>query len=122
LPSPPQDDQRLDRRRQHHLSQRHQSRHRGGARERLDRPVVKAAGEKNTLGLSKAIQDIAERARSKKLNPEKCRAARSRLPTPGNFGAQFGLPIINQPQVADSRRRRHREATGGESTMRSGSG
>ncbi len=63
-------------------------------------PVVKAAGEKNTLGLSKAIQDIAERARAKKLNPDEVHGGTFTITNPGNFGAQFGLPIINQPQVA----------------------
>ena len=63
-------------------------------------PVVKGAGEKNTLGLSKAIQDIADRARAKKLNPEEVQAGTFTITNPGNFGAQFGLPIINQPQVA----------------------
>jgi 2-oxoglutarate dehydrogenase E2 component (dihydrolipoamide succinyltransferase) len=63
-------------------------------------PVVKNAGEKNTLGLSKAIQDIADRARAKKLNPEEVQAGTFTITNPGNFGAQFGLPIINQPQVA----------------------
>jgi pyruvate dehydrogenase E2 component (dihydrolipoamide acetyltransferase) len=63
-------------------------------------PVVKAAGEKNTLGLSRAIQDIAERARAKKLNPEDVQGGTFTITNPGNFGAQFGLPIINQPQVA----------------------
>jgi 2-oxoglutarate dehydrogenase E2 component (dihydrolipoamide succinyltransferase) len=63
-------------------------------------PVVKAAGEKNMLGLSKAIQDIADRARSKKLSPEEVQGGTFTITNPGNFGAQFGLPIINQPQVA----------------------
>ena len=63
-------------------------------------PVVKGAGEKNTLGLSKAIQDIADRARAKKLNPEEVHGGTFTITNPGNFGAQFGLPIINQPQVA----------------------
>ena len=63
-------------------------------------PVVKAAGEKNTLGLSKAIQDVADRARGKKLNPEEVHGGTFTITNPGNFGAQFGLPIINQPQVA----------------------
>jgi pyruvate dehydrogenase E2 component (dihydrolipoamide acetyltransferase) len=63
-------------------------------------PVVKAAGEKNTLGLSKSIQDIADRARAKKLNPEEVQGGTFTITNPGNFGAQFGLPIINQPQVA----------------------
>jgi len=63
-------------------------------------PVVKGAGEKNTLGLSRAIQDIADRARAKKLNPEEVHHGTFTITNPGNFGAQFGLPIINQPQVA----------------------
>lgn len=63
-------------------------------------PVVKGAGEKNTLGLSKAIQDIADRARAKRLNPEEVHGGTFTITNPGNFGAQFGLPIINQPQVA----------------------
>jgi pyruvate dehydrogenase E2 component (dihydrolipoamide acetyltransferase) len=63
-------------------------------------PVVKAAGEKNMLGLSKSIQDIADRARSKKLSPEEVQGGTFTITNPGNFGAQFGLPIINQPQVA----------------------
>lgn len=63
-------------------------------------PVVKGAGEKNTLGLAKAIQDIADRARAKKLNPEEVHGGTFTITNPGNFGAQFGLPIINQPQVA----------------------
>ena len=63
-------------------------------------PVVKSAGEKNLLGLSKAIQDIADRARAKKLNPEEVQGGTFTITNPGNYGAQFGLPIINQPQVA----------------------
>jgi 2-oxoglutarate dehydrogenase E2 component (dihydrolipoamide succinyltransferase) len=63
-------------------------------------PVVKGAGEKNMLGLSKSIQDVADRARAKKLNPEEVQQGTFTITNPGNFGAQFGLPIINQPQVA----------------------
>ena len=63
-------------------------------------PVVKGAGEKNILGLSKAIQDVADRARAKKLSPEEVHGGTFTITNPGNFGAQFGLPIINQPQVA----------------------
>ncbi|HYE86299.1 MAG TPA: dihydrolipoamide acetyltransferase family protein [Vicinamibacterales bacterium] len=63
-------------------------------------PVVKSAGEKNTLGLSRAIQDVADRARAKKLSPEEVHGGTFTITNPGNFGAQFGLPIINQPQVA----------------------
>jgi pyruvate dehydrogenase E2 component (dihydrolipoamide acetyltransferase) len=63
-------------------------------------PVVKGAGEKNILGLSRAIQDVADRARAKKLNPEEVHGGTFTITNPGTFGAQFGLPIINQPQVA----------------------
>jgi 2-oxoglutarate dehydrogenase E2 component (dihydrolipoamide succinyltransferase) len=63
-------------------------------------PVVKRANEMNLLGLSRAIQDVADRARAKKLNPEEVHDGTFTLTNPGNFGAQFGLPIINQPQVA----------------------
>ena len=63
-------------------------------------PVVKRADELNILGLSRAIADVADRARAKKLNPEEVHGGTFTITNPGNFGAQFGLPIINQPQVA----------------------
>jgi 2-oxoglutarate dehydrogenase E2 component (dihydrolipoamide succinyltransferase) len=63
-------------------------------------PVIKNADEKNLLGLSRAIADVAERARSKRLNPEEVHGGTFTITNPGQFGAQFGLPIINQPQVA----------------------
>jgi 2-oxoglutarate dehydrogenase E2 component (dihydrolipoamide succinyltransferase) len=63
-------------------------------------PVVKNAAEKNVLGLSRAIADVAERARSKRLNPEEVHGGTFTITNPGQFGAQFGIPIINQPQVA----------------------
>jgi pyruvate dehydrogenase E2 component (dihydrolipoamide acetyltransferase) len=63
-------------------------------------PVVKGADEKNLLGLSRAIADVADRARAKKLNPDEVQGGTFTLTNPGNFGAQFGLPVINQPQVA----------------------
>jgi 2-oxoglutarate dehydrogenase E2 component (dihydrolipoamide succinyltransferase) len=63
-------------------------------------PVVKGADEKNLLGLSRAIHDVADRARAKKLNPEEVQAGTFTITNPGNFGAQFGLPVINQPQVS----------------------
>jgi 2-oxoglutarate dehydrogenase E2 component (dihydrolipoamide succinyltransferase) len=63
-------------------------------------PVIKRADELNLLGLSRAIADVADRARSKKLNPEEVHGGTFTVTNPGNFGAQFGLPIINQPQVA----------------------
>ena len=63
-------------------------------------PVIKNAGERNLLGLSRAIQDLASRARSKKLNPEDVQGGTFTITNPGIFGAVFGLPIISQPQVA----------------------
>jgi pyruvate dehydrogenase E2 component (dihydrolipoamide acetyltransferase) len=63
-------------------------------------PVIKNADEKNVLGLSRAIADVAERARGKRLNPEEVHAGTFTITNPGQFGAQFGMPIINQPQVA----------------------
>jgi 2-oxoglutarate dehydrogenase E2 component (dihydrolipoamide succinyltransferase) len=63
-------------------------------------PVVKGADEKNLLGLSRAIADVAERARTKKLNPDEVQQGTFTITNPGGYGAQFGMPIINQPQVA----------------------
>jgi pyruvate dehydrogenase E2 component (dihydrolipoamide acetyltransferase) len=63
-------------------------------------PVIKQADEKNLLGLSRAIADVAERARSKRLNPDEVHGGTFTITNPGQFGAQFGMPIINQPQVA----------------------
>ena len=63
-------------------------------------PVVKDADEKNILGLSRAIADVADRARAKKLNPDEVQGGTFTITNPGNVGAQFGLPVINQPQVA----------------------
>ena len=63
-------------------------------------PVIKHADEKNLLGLSRAIADLAERARAKQLRPEDVQGGTFTITNPGQFGSQFGLPIINQPQVA----------------------
>jgi pyruvate dehydrogenase E2 component (dihydrolipoamide acetyltransferase) len=63
-------------------------------------PVLKNADEKNLLGLSRAIADLANRARTKGLKPEDVQGGTFTITNPGNFGAQFGFPIINQPQVA----------------------
>ena len=63
-------------------------------------PVIRNADEKNLLGLSRAIEDIATRARSKKLTPEDVQAGTFTITNPGIFGALYGLPLINQPQVA----------------------
>ena len=63
-------------------------------------PVIRNADEKNLLGLSRAINDLAARARSKKLNPDEVQAGTFTITNPGIFGALYGLPLINQPQVA----------------------
>jgi 2-oxoglutarate dehydrogenase E2 component (dihydrolipoamide succinyltransferase) len=63
-------------------------------------PVIRNADEKNVLGLSRAIVDVAERARAKRLNPDDVHGGTFTITNPGQFGAQFGMPIINQPQVA----------------------
>jgi 2-oxoglutarate dehydrogenase E2 component (dihydrolipoamide succinyltransferase) len=63
-------------------------------------PVIKNADEKNLIGLSRAIEDLATRARSKKLNPEEVQGGTFTITNPGIFGAVYGLPLINQPQVA----------------------
>ena len=63
-------------------------------------PVIRNADEKNLLGLSRAIADIAARARSKQLKPEEVHDGTFTITNPGQFGSQFGMPIINQPQVA----------------------
>ncbi len=63
-------------------------------------PVIRNADEKNVLGLSRAINDLATRARSKKLNPDEVQGGTFTITNPGIFGALYGLPLINQPQVA----------------------
>src|SRR4029077_4199480 len=63
-------------------------------------PVIKLADEKNLLGLSRAIDDLAARARSQKLNPDDVQGGTFTITNPGIFGAVYGLPLINQPQVA----------------------
>jgi 2-oxoglutarate dehydrogenase E2 component (dihydrolipoamide succinyltransferase) len=63
-------------------------------------PVLQHADEKNILGLARAINDIGERARAKKLNPAEVQGGTFTITNPGIYGGLFGLPIINQPQVA----------------------
>jgi 2-oxoglutarate dehydrogenase E2 component (dihydrolipoamide succinyltransferase) len=63
-------------------------------------PVIKHADEKNLLGLSRSIADLAERARSKQLKPDEVHGGTFTITNPGQFGSQFGMPIINQPQLA----------------------
>ena len=63
-------------------------------------PVIKNADKKNLLEISKAIVDVAARARDKKLSPDDVQGGTFTITNPGVFGALFGMPIINQPQVA----------------------
>ena len=63
-------------------------------------PVIRKADERNLLGLTRAINDLSNRARAKKLNPEEVQGGTFTITNPGIFGALYGLPLINQPQVA----------------------
>ena len=62
-------------------------------------PVVKGADEKNVLGIQRTLNDLAERARTKKLKPEEVQESTFSITNPGVFGGLFGLPVINQPNV-----------------------
>ena len=62
-------------------------------------PVIRNAEEKNLLGIARTIQDLAERARTKKLVPDEVHGGTFTITNPGGFGAIAGTPIINQPQV-----------------------
>ena len=63
-------------------------------------PVVKHADELSLLGLARAINDLGERARNKKLSPDEVQKGTFTITNPGVFGSLIGTPIINQPQAA----------------------
>ena len=63
-------------------------------------PVLKNADDLNFLGLQRGVTDLGERARNKKLKPEDVEGSTFTITNPGQFGAVFGLPIINQPNSA----------------------
>lgn len=63
-------------------------------------PVIKHAEERNFVGLSRALNDLASRARNKKLLPDEVKDGSFTVTNPGVFGTMIGTPIINQPQVA----------------------
>jgi len=63
-------------------------------------PVIRNADEKNLQGLARAINDLGERARTKKLMPDDVLRGTFSITNPGVFGGLMGTPIINQPQVA----------------------
>ncbi len=63
-------------------------------------PVVKGADEMNLVGLARAVNDIAQRARSKKLKPDEVHGGTFTITNPGPFGSIISVPIINPPQCA----------------------
>jgi 2-oxoglutarate dehydrogenase E2 component (dihydrolipoamide succinyltransferase) len=63
-------------------------------------PVIRGADEKNILGLARAVSDLADRARNKRLKVDEVQGGTFTITNPGVFGSLFGTPIINQPQVA----------------------
>lgn len=63
-------------------------------------PVIKNADQLNLLGMTKAVNDLAERARTGKLKPDDTQGGTYTVTNVGTFGSVFGTPIINQPQVA----------------------
>ena len=63
-------------------------------------PVIKNGNEKNLLGLTKSVNDLAKRAREGRLNPDDTSGGTFTFTNVGSFGSVMGTPIINQPQVA----------------------
>jgi 2-oxoglutarate dehydrogenase E2 component (dihydrolipoamide succinyltransferase) len=63
-------------------------------------PVIRNADQLSLVGLAKTANDLADRARSKKLKPEETQGGTFTVTNPGVFGSLFGTPVINQPQVA----------------------
>jgi len=63
-------------------------------------PVIKRADQLNLVGLTKAVNDLANRARASKLKPDETQSGTFTLTNVGSFGNVMGTPIINQPQVA----------------------
>lgn len=63
-------------------------------------PVIKNADQLSLTGLAKTANDLADRARTKRLKPEEVQGGTFTVTNPGVFGSQFGTPVINQPQVA----------------------
>ena len=63
-------------------------------------PVIKRADDLSLSGITRALNDLAARARAKKLSPEEAQEGTFTITNPGVFGSLMGTPIINQPQVA----------------------
>ena len=62
--------------------------------------MIRDADQLSLVGLAKTANDLADRARSKKLSPDELKGGTFTVTNPGVFGSLFGTPIINQPQVA----------------------
>ena len=63
-------------------------------------PVVRNVDELSLLGVARAVNDLANRARTKRLKPDEVRGGTFTVSNHGVFGPEFGIPVINQPQVA----------------------
>ena len=63
-------------------------------------PVVKTPRALNLLGMAKAVTDIAQRARDKKLLPDEVQGGTFTITNPGGYGTFHGTPVISQPQAA----------------------
>ncbi len=63
-------------------------------------PVIRHADEMNLLGIARAVNDLGERARTKRLSPDEVQRGTFSITNPGVYGGLMGTPIINQPQVA----------------------
>ena len=63
-------------------------------------PVIRNAQDLNLLGIARAIADVAERARTKKLMPDDVQGGTFTITNPGGYGTFHGTPVISQPQAA----------------------
>jgi pyruvate dehydrogenase E2 component (dihydrolipoamide acetyltransferase) len=63
-------------------------------------PVIRSADDLSLSGITRALNDVAARARAKKLSPDEVQGGTFTITNPGVFGSLMGTPIINQPQVA----------------------
>jgi len=61
-------------------------------------PVIRHADELSLIGIARAINDLADRARAKRLSPDEVQKGTFTITNPGVFGSYLGLPILNQPQ------------------------
>ncbi len=81
-------------------------------------PVIRHAEKRSFADLAHSIADLALRARSKKLSPDEVGGSTFTLTNAGAFGGEFGMPIINQPRVGDSRSRRPAQGASGSDRRR----